>query len=76
MTLQNPFSQPIMHTIGTEEKVWLQGLINGDEKALQNIFERYYKYLVVTAYNILHDDERAKDMVQDVFFGLWKNGHR
>lgn len=61
-----------MHTTATEEKVWLQQLIKGDEKALQNIFERYYKYLVVTAYNILHDDERAKDMVQDVFFGLWK----
>ncbi len=36
------------------------------------IFNRYYKYLVVTAYNLLHDDHRAKDIVQDVFFDLWK----
>ena len=61
-----------MQTTATEEKDWLKLLAEGDEQALQLIFNRYYKYLVVTAYNILHDDERAKDMVQEVFFDLWR----
>ena len=61
-----------MQTATTQEKAWMQQLRQGDEKALERIFERYYKYLVVTAYNILHDDERAKDIVQDIFFDLWK----
>lgn len=61
-----------MQTTATEEKDWLKLLAEGNEQALQLIFNRYYKYLVVTAYNILHDDERAKDMVQEVFFDLWR----
>ena len=61
-----------MQTTTTEEKKWLQLLLKDDEKALQLIFDRYYKYLVVTAYNVLHDDHRSKDLVQDVFFDLWK----
>lgn len=61
-----------MQTTATEEKDWLKLLAEGDEQALQLIFNRYYKYLVVTAYNILHDDEQAKDMVQEVFFDLWR----
>ena len=61
-----------MQSTATEERDWLQLLAKGDEKALQSIFHRYYKYLVVTAFNILKDDERAKDIVQEVFFDLWK----
>ena len=61
-----------MQTTTTEEKKWLQLLLKDDEKALQLIFDRYYKYLVVTAYNLLGDDHRSKDLVQDVFFELWK----
>ena len=54
-----------------EEEQWLQGLRRGEEQALQKLFHHYYHYLVVTAYNILQDDQRAKDLVQDVFFHLW-----
>lgn len=55
-----------------EEKLYIQKLKNSDDKALEYFFNQYYKYLVVTAYNILHDDFRAKDIVQDVFFRLWE----
>lgn len=55
-----------------EEKEWLQSMKAGKESALQKIFKHYYKYLVVTGYNITGDNEKAKDLVQDVFFELWK----
>ena len=61
-----------MQSTTEEEKVWLVQLQANDEKALQSIFDRYYKYLVVTAYRLINDDHQARDIVQDVFFNLWK----
>ena len=54
------------------EKKWIIGLQQGDESALKSIFNQYYKYLLVTAYNIVGDNAKAKDLVQDVFFEIWK----
>ncbi len=62
----------MLQPISVEEKEWLQALKAGKEIALQKIFNHYYKYLVVTGYNITGDNEKAKDLVQDVFFELWK----
>ncbi len=62
----------MLQPISIEEKEWLQSMKAGDESALQKIFKHYYKYLVVTGYNITGDNEKAKDLVQDVFFELWK----
>lgn len=55
-----------------QEKDWVSALQQGSESALQAIFNTYYKYLLVTAFNIINDNEKAKDLVQDVFFELWK----
>ena len=44
----------------------------GDKTAYRALFDRYYKYLVVTANNILGDSETARDLAQDVFFELWR----
>jgi len=55
-----------------EEQSWLKMMASGDQKAMELIFHRYYKYLVVTAYNYLNDNDRAKDLVQDVFFKFWE----
>ncbi|MFT6357401.1 MAG: RNA polymerase sigma-70 factor (ECF subfamily) [Saprospiraceae bacterium] len=56
----------------SEDKGWLAQLLNDDEKGLQSIFDRYYKYLVVTAYKVVNDDHQARDIVQEVFFDFWK----
>lgn len=62
----------MLQPISIKEKAWLASLKKGDQMALQKIFNHYYKYLVVTGYNITSDNEKAKDLVQDVFFELWK----
>lgn len=62
----------MLQPISIEEREWLQSLKAGKDAALQKIFNHYYKYLVVTGYNITGDNEKAKDLVQDVFFELWK----
>lgn len=55
-----------------EEQSWLRMMASDDQRAMELIFNRYYKYLVVTAYNYLKDDNLAKDLVQDVLFKFWE----
>jgi len=47
-------------------------LQEGDEGALKEIFHLYYDGLVYFASPILKDQDRARDMVQDVFFKVWE----
>lgn len=54
-----------------EQELWAK-LKGGDKAAYRAIYDRYYRYLVVTANNILGDSETARDLAQDVFFELWK----
>ncbi len=49
-----------------------QQIKDGDRQAFRTLFDRYYKYLVVTSYNIQGDSEKARDLAQDVFLELWK----
>lgn len=59
-------------SINKEDQQLLALLLENDEKGLKLIFERYYKYLVVTAYKMLNDNHKARDLVQDVFFRFWE----
>ncbi|MEZ5055662.1 MAG: RNA polymerase sigma-70 factor [Saprospiraceae bacterium] len=43
----------------------------GDNAAFRQIFDRYYKYIVVTVYKISSNDELAHDIAQDVFLQIW-----
>jgi len=60
------------NTLSTKEQEWIEGLNRGEDSALRQIFDQYYRYLVVTAFNYVHDDSKAKDLAQDVFVELWK----
>lgn len=41
-------------------------------KAIDLLFVRDYEYLCRIAYRVLKDTNRSEDIVQDVFFELWK----
>ncbi|WP_316788352.1 RNA polymerase sigma-70 factor [Pedobacter frigoris] len=52
----------------------LTGLLNkGDQLAFREIYNRYNSLLLIYAYRKLEDKEEAKDVVQEVFAGLWTN---
>lgn len=59
-----------------QEKEWLAGLKKGDKTAFKSIYNQYYKYLVVTAYNVLGDSDAARDLAQDVFVEIWNKRER
>ncbi|MEM1321825.1 MAG: RNA polymerase sigma-70 factor [Bacteroidota bacterium] len=44
----------------------------GDRGAFRQLFDRYYKYLLVTVINISGDRELAREVGQEVFFEVWK----
>ena len=54
------------------EKELLQKLRKGDRIAFRQLFDQYYKYLVVTAFNLHGDRDKARDLAQDVFLELWR----
>ena len=58
---------PIMN-----DKVLLDRLIKGDEKALNEIYLIYWQELFLSAYNVLKDKAACEDIIQDLFLQLWQ----
>ena len=58
------------------EKVWLQQLSKGTEKAYIQLFDRYYSLLIMFAFHYLEDKELAEDAVHDVVLSLWQKKER
>jgi len=46
-------------------------ILHDDEKAFSELFNRYYSGLCVYAYQILHDDQKTQELVQEVFVQVW-----
>lgn len=55
-----------------DEKTLLRELQKGDECAFRQIYNQYYGVLYLHAYNKLRDRETAKDIVHDLFAGIWQ----
>ena len=46
-------------------------LHEGDKAAFTEIYDRYFGVLYVHAFRRLKDEDEAKDLVQEIFAGLW-----
>ncbi len=58
--------------VKTEQQL-ISDFRSGEQTAFRNIFDRYYRILVITSYQILKDQHISRDAVQEVFLELWKN---
>ncbi|WP_210420826.1 RNA polymerase sigma factor [Chitinophaga sp. XS-30] len=58
------------------DEVLVPLLQKGDREAYTEIYNRYHGLLYIFAYNRLKDREEAKDIVHELFFGLWANHSR
>ncbi len=56
----------------TSDEVLLVRLKQADQKAFIVIYERYHKVLYAVSYKYLKEENRAKDIVQDIFTKLWE----
>jgi RNA polymerase sigma-70 factor (ECF subfamily) len=56
-----------------KDQILLAQLRNGDVKVFENLFHRNYSGMCKYAVSILKKDELAEEVVQDVFYNIWKN---
>jgi RNA polymerase sigma-70 factor (ECF subfamily) len=57
---------------GGTEKHWVEKIREGDKDAFEQLFFEYFYDLCSFAFQMTHSNERAKDIVQEVFYKLWK----
>ena len=55
---------------------FLLSLRNGEKKAYSLLVERYHHQLCAYAHSLSRDREMARDIVQNVFFRIWKKRHK
>jgi len=55
----------------TDKALWWK-IRNNDNVAFRQLFYKYYQFLYLFALKFV-DEEATKDLVQEVFFELWKN---
>jgi RNA polymerase sigma-70 factor (ECF subfamily) len=56
-----------------KEKQIIRRIRNGDMQAFELLFRKYYKNLCRWAYHYLHDLDSSEEVVQDLFYILWRN---
>ena len=58
-----------------EDEEFLRRVSNGDQQAMAEIFDRYGRLVYSVALRVLGDPGHAEDVLQDVFFKVWREPH-
>jgi len=56
-----------------KEKQVISRIRNGDEQAFEWLFRQYYEKLCQWAYRYLRDLDSSEEVVQDLYYNLWRN---
>lgn len=56
-----------------KEKQVISRIRNGDEQAFEWLFRQYYEKLCQWAYHYLRDLDSSEEVVQDLYYNLWRN---
>lgn len=68
-----PQTPPSREVGGLVDSDLALGLVQCDEDALAELYDKYGRLAFATALRIVHDSGRAEDVVQDAFLSLWSN---
>ncbi|MEX1276716.1 MAG: RNA polymerase sigma-70 factor [Bacteroidota bacterium] len=69
-------SNPSPQVISTRERLSIERINQGDEKAFEELVRAYAARLIRFAIHITRSNEVAKDLVQEVFCHVWENRSR
>lgn len=50
----------------------VQGIVNSDLKSFRSLYDAYYAYLCGLAVSYIHDFEKARELVNDLFVRVWE----
>lgn len=59
--------------LNEEDQTLLQKIASGDEKSFNILYEKYWKEIYHNCRRLLNDHEKAQDITQEIFVGLWLN---
>jgi len=68
---QEVSAQVLVKPESTDEQL-IAAICNGEESAIEELYERYHRYAYSLAYRILRDPVAAEDIVQDAFLSIWR----
>src|SRR5271165_995505 len=57
----------------TDDGALLQRVRQGDQTAMAEVFDRYSRAVYSVALRILKDTGHAEDVMQEIFFQVWRN---
>ncbi len=76
----NPIGNPersttrdFKQTDRTDDGLLLQRVRQGDQTAMAEVFDRYGRAVYSVALKILKDAGHAEDVMQEIFFQVWRN---
>ncbi len=55
------------------DRILIIGLKYGDEACFEQLFRKYYPRVRAYTYRLIHDNQQAEDILQNVFMKLWMN---
>lgn len=61
-------SQPLLN-----EKELLEKIAEGDQYAFTVLFKHYQRYVYASGRKLMHSDDLAEEVVQDIFLKIWLN---
>lgn len=64
---------PVLRPATQEDHILLERVHGGDQAAMADIFDRYSGMAYSIALRVLGDPAQAEDVMQDVFFQIWRN---
>ncbi len=53
--------------------ITVSGIIHSDPKCFRSLYDAYYAYLCGLAVSYIHDFEKARELVNDVFLRVWEH---
>ncbi len=62
-----------MNDMEKREKIIIKRIRSGDTKVFEELFNVYYHRLMLYALSYVDENQVAEDIVQEIFFNIWKN---
>jgi RNA polymerase sigma-70 factor, ECF subfamily len=70
-TKQETATTVVVKPESTDEQL-ISAICNGEDFAIEVLYERYHRYAYALAYRILRDPSTSEDIVQDAFLSIWR----
>src|SRR6267142_6882910 len=55
-----------------DERAWVERVRGGDIEAFEGLYRAYWELLYTFAFRYMHSKEDAEEVVQEVFFRIWR----